>query len=177
VSLTTCKRSVSIPFGLLLALTFSSAGTLLSAQTIGVKLIDGRSGHPIANTCVNVWVGNEQRDALAIPTDKDGVAHLHLTENDSEVNTQEPWKTCGEFGVVNPVVKYKDFIKVNVSYFVCEPRGANFSWLEIKRIPTKELLEQGVATANTCGKPTASPKPGEVIIFVRPLNFWEKLKQ
>jgi hypothetical protein len=42
---------------------------------------------------------------------------------------------------------------------------------------TEEILQHGVATANTCGKATASPKPGEVILFVRPLTWWEKLKQ
>ena len=64
---------IPIMLRLLLLLTFGSAFTL-SAQTIEVKLIDGRNGHPIANSCVNVWVGNEQKDALAIPTDNDGVA-------------------------------------------------------------------------------------------------------
>jgi hypothetical protein len=39
------------------------------------------------------------------------------------------------------------------------------------------VLQQGIATPNTCGKATASPEPGDLIIFVRPLTWWEKLKQ
>jgi len=45
------------------------------------------------------------------------------------------------------------------------------------KFSTKEVLEQGVVRANTCGNTTATPVPGEVIIFVRPLTFWEELKQ
>ena len=67
--------------------------------------------------------------------------------------------------MINPVVKYKDSIKINVGYVVCEPHGTDFSWLEVKNIPTKQLVQGGVVTANTCGKHTASPRPGEVIIF------------
>jgi hypothetical protein len=144
---------------------------------IDVKLIDGRSGHPIANSCVNVWVGDQQRDALAIPTDKNGVAHLRLTDNNSEVNTQSRWKQCGEFGVINPVVMFEDAITINAGYVLCQPRGTDYSWLALKNFPTKQILTEGVVTPNACGKHTASPGPGQVIVFVRPLNFWEKLRQ
>jgi hypothetical protein len=41
----------------------------------------------------------------------------------------------------------------------------------------KKALEQGIVTANTCGKTTVLPKPGEVIIFARPLSSWERLKE
>lgn len=172
-------RSQSLPrlVHLFLSLTFSSFGTLLCAQTIEVKLIDGRNGHPIENTCVNVWVGNEQKDALAIPTDKNGIARLRLTDNDAEVNTQDRWKGCGEFGVINPVVKYEGSVSVNAGYVLCQPQATDYSWLAVKDIPTKQLVRKGVVTANTCGKPIASPRPGELVIFVRPLSFWEKLKQ
>ncbi len=162
---------------LLLTLILSAVGTRLAAQTIDFKLIDGRNGRPIANTCVNVWVGDERKYPLAIPTDRDGVAHLRLTNNDAEVNTQDHWKDCGDFGVINPVVRYKDFVKVNVGYVICESHGTDFSWLAVNNIPTKALLQDGIVTANTCGKASASPRPGELILFVRPLNFWEKLKQ
>lgn len=160
----------------LVLLTFSSVSKL-SAQTIEIKLIDGRNGHTIENTCVNVWVGDERKYPLAIPIDNSGVARLRLTGSDAELNTNESWKSCGEFGVINPVVKYNDVIKVNVGYVVCEPHGTDYSWLAVKNVSTNQLVQKGIVTANTCGKATASPTPGELIIFVRPLNFWEKLKQ
>ncbi len=152
-------------------------GIPLSAQTLEIKLINGRDGNPIAKTCVNVWVGNERKDPLAIPTDKNGIARLRLTKNDAEVNTDHRWKDCGNFGVVSPVVKYMDFVSVNVGYVLCASHGTNFSWLEVKRFPTEQFLREGIVTQNTCGKPTASATPGELVIFVRPLSWWEKLKQ
>jgi hypothetical protein len=167
---------VPITVRLLLLLTFSSAATL-SAQTIEVKLIDGRNGHPLANTCVNVWVGNKQRDALAIPTDKDGVARLRLTDSDTEIDTQNRWKQCGEFGVIDPVVRFEDSITINAGYVLCQPQGTDYSWLALKNFPTRQILAEGVVTPNACGKHVASPVPGQVIVFVRPLSFWEKLKQ
>ncbi len=176
MSLAAQARNVHGIVRLLLWLTFSSLFTM-SGQTLEIKLIDGRNGRPIQNSCVNVWIGGAQKDALAIPSDKDGIAHLRLTSKDDEVDTQNHWKACGAFGAINPVVKYEDFIEVNVGYVVCEPHGTDFSWLELKKIPTKQLMQTGVVTANACGKFAASPVPGELIIFVRPLNFWEKFKQ
>lgn len=154
-----------------------SHGPPLSAQTLEIKLINGRNGHPVANACVNVWVGNERKSPFSIPTDSNGITRLRLTENDSEVNTDHRWAKCGDFGVISPVVKYKDFVEVNVGYVVCEPHGTDFSWLEAKRFPTKQFVREGLVTANTCGKPVASARPGELVIFVRPLNWWEKLKE
>jgi hypothetical protein len=156
---------------------FGSFGTVLSAQALEIKLIDGRNGHPVADACVNVWVGNEHKDALVVPTDRTGVAHLRLTNQDDEVDTQNRSKACGGFGVINPVMKYSASVRVNVGYVWCRPRGTDSSWLAIEDFPTEQLVRQGVVSANTCDKLVASPRPGERIIFVRPLNFWEKFKQ
>jgi hypothetical protein len=162
---------------LLVLLVFGSSGTVLCAQTIEIKLVDGRNGRPIAGTCVNVWVGNERKEAMAIPVDNNGVALLRLTGKGDEINMSNRWKGCGEFGVANPVVKYDDSFRINAGYVLCQPRTPDYSWLAITDFSTKYVLQQGVVTTNTCGKVTASPKPGEVTIFVRPLTWWEKLKQ
>jgi hypothetical protein len=167
---------VPIMVGLLLLLTFSSVVTL-SAQTIEIKLIDGRNGHGIANTCLNVWVGDQQKDALAIPTDHDGVARLRLTDVDAEVNTQNRSRQCGAFGVINPVVRFESSVTINAGYVLCQPHGSEYSWLALKNFPTKQILTDGVVTPNACGKDTAPREPGKAIVFVRPLRFREKLKQ
>jgi len=160
-----------------LLLTFGSVSAVLCGQTIEVKLVDGRSGHPMSNTCVNVWVGRQQKDALSIPTDKNGVARLRLTDSDAEVNTQDRWKACGEFGVINPVVKFDNSVSINAGYVLCQSQATDYSWLAVKEIPTNQIVRPGVVTANACGKAMSSPSPGEVVIFVRPLSLWEKLKQ
>ena len=161
------------------AIVFAFSATALCAQTIEIRLVNGRNGRPIAASCVNVGVrvGNERKKTIAIPTDKDGIARLRLTDKDDEIDIHDRWKDCGFFGVINPVVKYDDVLSINVSYVLCQSRKSDYSWLAIRDFSTKEVLQRGVVTANTCGKPTALPTPGEVIIFVRPLSWWEQLKQ
>src|SRR5215475_1091577 len=162
---------------LLALFAFGSSGMALRAQTVEIKLVNGRSGNPMADTCVNVWVGTERKLAMAIPTDENGIAKLRLTDKDDEIDVHNSWKGCGDFGVVNPVEKYNDSLRINAGYVLCQFRKPDNSWLAITNYSTKEVLQHGVVTANTCGKAMASPKPGGVIIFVRPLSWWEKMKQ
>ncbi len=139
--------------------------------------MNGRTGRATADTCLNVWVGNERKSAMAIPTGKDGVASLRLTDQDAGINTQNQWKGCGDFGVTNPVVKYASSIRVNTGYVLCQVRQPDHTWLATQTFSTKEVLESGFVTPNTCGKARASPNPAEIVIFVRPLTLWEKLKE
>src|ERR1700748_1809911 len=63
-------------------------GVSLSAQTLEIMLLDGRSGRPMvgAFSYVNAWIGTERKAAIAIPTDGKGVARIQLTLNPGEVN-------------------------------------------------------------------------------------------
>jgi hypothetical protein len=150
----------------------------LSAQTLEIKLVDGRNGRPIvgASAYVNVWVGEERKEAIAIPTDDNGVARLQLTLNPNEVNI--PISTGhGTIVEKHPVVKYDESFRINAPYVLCGSGEGSHSWLDLKNFSTKEVLDQGYVSANTCGKATVSPQPGQVVLFVRPLTFWEKMKQ
>ncbi len=154
-----------------------SCGDTLRAQVVKVKLVDGKSGLPVAHSCVNVWVGDRQKAAMAIPTDSSGLASLRLTDRSDEVDTHSRWKDCGNFGVIDPVVLYADSIRINAGYVLCQSRPPAESWLAMTDFSTKQLIRDGIVTPNTCGKAATSPEPGELVIFVRPLSFWEKLKQ
>jgi hypothetical protein len=138
----------------------------LDAQTIDIKLVNGRDGRPVTNKWVDFGIGNIT-SMLTIPTGKEGIASFRLTDDNAGVNT----------GVANPVVKYSDNFSVHAPFALCQPHGSNYSWLAVMKFPAKEVLEKGVVSSNTCGKATATPVPGEVVVFVRPLTFWEKLKQ
>jgi hypothetical protein len=161
----------------LLLLMLGLAESSLCAQTIRIKLVDGRNGHPMAGTCVNVWVGHDRKEATAIPTNGNGVAMLWLTEEPSEVDTSHKWSGCGLFGVINPVLKYEDDIRVNVGYVLCRSGRGKDSWLAMKEYSTRHILHAGFVSPNTCGTATVESKPGELTIFVRPLSWLEKLKQ
>src|SRR5579859_6490220 len=151
------------------------SGIVLRAQTIRIRLVNGRNGRPMVNTCVNV--GIEHLDhMLEIPTDKDGIASFRLTDKAAETDVQSQKGICGDWGVIHPVVKYSEFISINAGYVLCELHPPDYSWLATKKLSTKEVLQSGIVTENTCGKAKASPKPGEITLFVRPLTLWEKLK-
>ena len=162
--------------GLLLLLVLGSCGSALRAQTVRIELLDGRNGRPMADKCVGVSVDTFNR-TLGVRTDSQGVVRLRLTKNDNEINTQNQPNGCGDWPVVKPVVKYSHSVSIVAGYVLCEARKPDHSWLAKLTFSVKKVLEYGVVTANTCGKAKASPKPGEIILFVRPLNFWEKLKE
>ncbi len=168
-----CHSSRQAVFCLLLIA--ASLGNGAHAQSIRIKLVNGRNGRPIAGTHVNVWVGKERKWAIVIPTDKDGVASLVVTEKEGEVNVPRVGGD-GSHVVIDPVVKYDDDLEINAPYVLCQPGTPDYSWLAIRHILTKQVVGQGIVMPNACGKATASQTPGEVVIFVRPLSWWEKFK-
>jgi hypothetical protein len=164
---------------LLLPILLISNGAALSAQTLEIKLVDGRNGRPMVGSAsyVNVWVGPERKEAIAIPTDRNGVARLKLTLDTREVNIPNFSGNRGSIVVDNPIVHYDETLRINARFALCGSGGSNYSWLMSEHFSTKQVLQQGYVSPNTCGKATASSKPGQVILFVRPLSWWEKLKQ
>jgi hypothetical protein len=167
--------------GLLALVFFASYAMVLRAQTIQIKLVDGKTGRPVAGACVGAWMKDaSNKMSLYIPADKDGAARLRLTQKDSDVDIfYNPKLGCGGTGAINPVLKYGDTL---TTYSTGDHPSCAFPesipnarWKEID-FSTKEVLQHGVASANTCGKITASPQPGDVILFVRPRNFHEKVQ-
>lgn len=167
--------------GFLALLLFASYATALRAQTIQIMLVNGKTGRPVAGACAGAWMKDaSNKMSLYIPTDKDGVARLVLTHKDSDVHiSYNPKLGCGGTSAINPVLKYGDTLTTySTSYHPSCAVPATMpdaGWKEID-FPTKEVLQHGVASANTCGKATASLQPGEVILFVRPRTFREKVR-
>lgn len=115
---------------LLILLSTSFWSTAVHAQTLLIKLVNGRSGRPISDSFVNVWVGNAQKAAMPIPTDQEGIARLRLTDKDSEIDVHNRLGV----GVKNPVVKYSDSLRVNAGYVSCQPNKPDYSWLLIQSV-------------------------------------------
>ncbi len=137
---------------LLAALLAGLFGTILHAQDIRIRVLDGRNGHRVTNERLNVWIGPERGEALLLPTNKDGVAELHLDN------------------------KHGESIEVESNLYVdCRPYRKD---APRPSYSVQEVLQSGVVTQNACGKGKieASPKPGELIFFVRPLHWWEGMK-
>ena len=166
-------RGVRVAAALCAALI--SAASL--AQKIEIKLVNGRDGRPVSHAGVNVWAGDQRKEAMVLLTDSEGVARLTLTNKESDVDVRHDPTQSGEHVVLNPTVLYPESLRINVGFVLCQPRGADWSWLWIKAFDTRKVLDQGVVGENTCGDTTASPKPGTITLFVRPLHWWESLKE
>jgi len=81
--------------GLLVLLLFASYATILCAQTIQIKLVDGKTGRPVTSIPwlaphnIHVGLGRESDLSLVLTTDKKGVVPLRFTRDDSEINVPE----------------------------------------------------------------------------------------
>ena len=126
-------------------------GASLSAQELEITLMDGRSGRPMvgAFSYVNVWVGTERKEAIAIPTDGKGVARLQLTLNTDEINIPNSLKDRGSIVVDHPVVNYNESLRINTPYVLCGSGGSEYSWLRSETFSTKEILQHGHVSPNT----------------------------
>jgi hypothetical protein len=125
-------------------------GTVLCAQEIRIRVVDGRNGHPIGDERVNVLFDAE-RSARLVPTDRSGVATVNLGTDDVET------------------------IRITSDYYMpCQPHPKDSPFVSYS---IKEVLQSGIASSNLCGKIEGSPKPGELIFFVRPRSFLERLRQ
>jgi len=157
-------------------------------------------------TTVQVGLGHESDLSLELTADKQGVIPLRFTFDDAEINVPEckgkraawdkllknrnkndeeefnkKYKNCTNFPADNPVVRFADSISIGPvvrtlngnNYFRYVPcwadSGIGFS--------TEEILQHGIATANNCGKATASPEKGRLILFIRPPTQMEAGRQ
>jgi hypothetical protein len=155
-------------------------GIPVRAQEIRIRVLNGRNGKPITKECINVWTGTGHGTHMVAATNKSGVAVLRLAEREILAESaclgwparasREPdvdgitisgdsYIACQEYGKITPGEPPTDPLNTMPSY------------------PTKKILESGVSTTNTCGKFRAEAKPGELIFFVRPPTWLEKLKR
>jgi hypothetical protein len=61
--------------------------TLLLAQNINIRVLNGRNGKPITNECLNISLGSWHGADIVAPTDKSGIVVLHIGENDVTADT------------------------------------------------------------------------------------------
>ncbi|MBO0860452.1 MAG: hypothetical protein J2P21_18630 [Chloracidobacterium sp.] len=99
---------------LLFLLAFGLTGTASHAQTVKIKLVNGRNGRPMASMNICVWVGykgnaNSGRLWINTETDKTGSVNIRLTPEHVEDKNKTGVK-CGGAVVINPIFEYGDTI-------------------------------------------------------------------
>jgi hypothetical protein len=178
------RAPLTIRFLLILALV-GFAGPSLHGQEIHIRVLNARNGKSITNECLNVWLGHEWHGAsLLAPTNNVGVVILHFADNTFTAGSV-PGAACEKGLAINamPVPNGADAIVVTGGYYVaCQEYGEVRSGDRLERfIPPsysiRKILESGVSATNTCGKFRAQAKPGELIFFVRPPTFWERMRE
>lgn len=136
-----------------LAVVLVGAPTSLAGRDIRVKLIEGRSGKPMNQQLVELYLGDPASGpapTIKARTGSDGVARFTVADSTTTV-----WIYVDN-GRILPCARQ-------------EP-------LSVDRI-----LNEGIAEENRCphrGKAANFPRasPGEVIVFVRNRTFWERIQ-
>lgn len=165
-----------------------SLAPVLHAQEVRIRVLNGRSGKPITNECLNVWIGAMRGTSLLLPTDNEGVVAFHLENGEVTSDAMSP-RACNGAAFRGPKVLPTAADSIFVTggqHVVCQEYGRVAEGdrptpnLVQKLMPSysiKKILESGITASNTCGKIKAEPKPGELIIFERPTTFWERLHE
>lgn len=140
----------------------------LSAQTgntITLRLLDGRTGRPISATGILVRENHE-------PTQHGEWSKLN---DDGTVALNLP-------SVANVILVHATYENSMVYYINCDGPKAMSTPAELW-YPVADIMTEGVVAANGCVKPKdadklkVAAKPGEFVLFVRPLNWRERSQE
>lgn len=128
-----------------LAIAISSA----NAETIRIRVLDGRNGKAIRNERLNVWIGAAAGRALALTPGADWSAELEVQEGSSIAIGSNLYVDCRPSRKGDPSPTYA----------------------------VDEIMRRGVVTPNTCGKVHSDSKSGELLLFVRPPPLLEEMRR
>jgi hypothetical protein len=167
---------------LYLLISISTCVATAWAQEIHIRVVNGRSGKAITNECLNISFGNWRGAELLVPTNGQGIIVLHIRGMEVTADAVSAHACSGQ-AILGPRV-FDDLKSISVMgdfYVVCQEygkvvRGQSPPSDRIPAYPIAKILESGVTAANTCGKFRAEAQKGELLFFVRPLSFWEKMK-
>jgi hypothetical protein len=181
----TVRRTPLIVRFFLISALVGFVGPTLYGQEIHIRVLNARNGKSITNECLNVWFGHDSRGvSLLAPTNNEGAVVLHFADNTVTAGSV-PGAACEKGLAINamPVPNGADAIVVTGGYYVaCQEYGEVRSGDRLERLippsyPIRKILESGVSATNTCGKFRAQAKPGELIFFVRPPTFLERMRE
>jgi|SRR5215469_11782184 len=155
-------------------------------QEIRIRVVNARSGKAINNECVNVSLGPWHGADLLAPTNSDGVVVLHFRNNYVTAEAASP-RDCNGLAVLGPkpVPNVVDSLAITTDeYFDCQEWAkivpGEFPKENLNRAPSyriEKIVKSGVAAGNRCGKFRVEAKPGELVFFVRPLTWWERMRR
>jgi hypothetical protein len=140
-----------LPASLKLLLDAKPIMPLLAEQQITIEVVDGWNGTPRTNMTVNVWYGSKiGPPPTQVTTGIDGKAVLNVP------GSTEAILIMGQSVADCRANKRRNYIEQN-AYQV------------------KDILQAGVVAQNLCGKSQAQSTPGTLLLYVRPVHWWQKM--
>ncbi len=122
-----------------------------NSQVFRVRVVDGRNGNVLPNTHLHLWYDEAGGAGYVLATDKHGVALM-----------PEP------VGLpVRVLISPSDRIDCRKLPETEPSLGYNL----------QEIAAKGVAAENHCGDAPARSRPGELVIFVRPVRWYEGINR
>ena len=132
-------------------------GLVAQTATIHIRVLDGRTGKNLSGMNLAFVDYRNLNGRMTVKTSADG---------DSYIANPDPhgvlvFNGMGN-GVWTPCTGQKLYDSDTRTY------GSEHLY------PVSTIVASGLVASNNCSKRTATAKPGELIIFVRPATWWEK---
>jgi hypothetical protein len=127
----------------------------LTAQTVHIRLVNEKTGKPVIHKQLRV-VGDPSK--IEVPTHAVGEDYTATIEATS---TGMNWLRL-EWIKNRRDDQWADYVN-------CWNEGEQFA------APLKDILTKGVVSENHCSTRTAESHPGELIIFVKQVHWWQKI--
>jgi hypothetical protein len=131
------------------------SGAAAVAQQMTVRVLDGHNGHPLKNQVIDLWFGDRASGTpLQATTGQDGTVAVKLPK-DANV-----------------------FVAAGEGAADCRAGstpGKTFIDSTVYAIST--VLNTGVVAKNSCGDSTQQLVPGTFTFFLRPMHWWEKMRE
>ena len=118
-----------------------------------VRVLDGRNGLPVERAHLRLWYNEAGGSAFSLVTNAQGIALM-----------PEPVGTP-----VRVLLTPDDRIDCRLTQSASQEQTTAFN--------LAQLGDTGLTAANHCGRVGAKPGPGELVLFVRPLRWYEGLNR
>jgi hypothetical protein len=123
------------------------------AQTLTIRLLNGKTGKPIANKHMTVRWGDSLFNPTNVLIGKNGIGSFDVQTGRTQFKLESPTS------LKEP---YRD------AYMGCNDP-------ELKKVEVKQVVDTGYVAHNLCSRHTVKPKPGEIVFWAKPMPWWLKL--
>ena len=129
-------------------------------QAISIRVLNGHNGRPVHGEQLNVWFFKKPLEVIPLTYHIGAARILPPTTKDGSAVLQVPR------GAVSLAIGSDFYIDCR-RYHKDSPGWPAYS---IARV-----LNEGLVLENTCGKASEQPKAGDLVFYVRPWHWWERI--